>query len=518
MTAVQTADPTPLVNPLAALNQEAYDAEHHDAANMGIAALTERAKTLRGDLEAAVREAGDDFDVGKVTHLKGDTHTATLGNMVDHHSRISAVQAVLNQKRAIQAQIRRQAARDGRDEGDDLYDEFRDTGRVTGGFRPRVSPIVASLRAATKERGINYVEAARQNAVFDLDVDPRIVGALADRGAPSGPGGGGTGSYGNQWDDADYPPWSDHSGRVVALGRAPLTYLDVVPIGTIGQAMHIYDRESTPATSTASGTDAARVGSSAAARAEAAVLAESNFTWTRQADRVESIGHQWRATMEQLDDAPRLESLVNGKMMWGVRQRINIEIANGTGATPRIKGFEAYRHDGTADLATARDQFSRVSLDASVASTRSAAGLEVMHVAKRMETVLQTEGAAMATALVMHPRTWEIVCLTETGSAGFYFGDPRLANGPKTLWGIPVVEDQYGMSAFDETTAAGNATRLLMGDFAMHSEFLYRHGVRVEFGMSATDFENLVTRIRAYVRGVLSVYRIKAFVQANVQA
>ena len=76
-----------LVNPLSAINREAHDAEHGTAVNLGITALTERARVLRTELDRAVDEAGENFDVGRVTgDLKGDTPTATLGNLVDHQS------------------------------------------------------------------------------------------------------------------------------------------------------------------------------------------------------------------------------------------------------------------------------------------------------------------------------------------------------------------------------------------------------------------------------------------------
>lgn len=481
-----------LVNPIAAINQEAYNAAHSEAINLGISALTEQVTGLRTELDRAVEEAGDDFDVSKVTALKGDTDQATMGNLVEHHSRLTAMQEVLNQQRSIRAAVQRRARADGRDEDDPIYDHLLE------GVGAIVDPPVLSrhVRAAMQERGVtDFVMAHRGNVSFDLDLDPRIYAAM-DRGAP--------GAAPNQWDSAASPPWSPDTGRTVMLGRAALSMMDIVPSGTLSSAQHIYYREESPGT----GEDAATAASAAAARAEGAALAESDFKDVRVADTAESIGHRAKVTMEQLEDSARIQSMLDTRMPYGVRQVVNREMLIGTGVSPRIGGFLRLKYDGTS-AATRAATFGRVTVDASDSDTDAKAGKAAMVAGRKAMTTLLVQGASMASAIVMHPTTVENIQLTETASAGFYYGDPR-AMPAKVLWGLPIVEDQYGIQPFNSATAA-NQVIALLGDFAMQSELLYRHGVRVEFGMSADDFDRLRESVRAYVRAVLSIYRTKAF-------
>lgn len=496
-----------LVNPLSAINQEAYDEAHGTAIKLGVTALTERVTQRRTRLDAALEQVGEDFNtLDKVTgDLKGDTPDGTFGRILDEHSGLAADMEVLNQQRAIRAGLQRRAAADGNYDDDPIYDQL---------FEPvRAEPPMLSRRvqAMMTEQGVpNYVAAHRGNLAFDLDVDPRIYADLT-RGSP--------GIVPNQWDSAASPPWSDETARTVMLGRARLSMLDLIPSGTIGQAQHIYYREVSPSTGVTSGAahtvDAARASSSAAARAEGAALAETNFMDIRVADTVESIGHRAKVSMEQLEDSARVQSMLDTRMPYGVRQAINRDLLNGNGTSPKIKGLLAFKFSnaGGSDAAKAKsiqESFSRVTVDASDADTNAKAGKALMLAARSAMTTLLIEGDSMATGIVMHPTSVENVQITETSAAGFYYGDPRMMPA-KMLWGMPIVEDQYGLQAWQASTAAG-MTVALLGDFAMQAEILYRSGVRVEFGLSQDDFDKLVQSVRAYVRAVLSVYRLKAFV------
>lgn len=507
-----------LVNPLSAINQEAYDESHSTAINLGITALSVRVRERRTRLDAAVRQAGDDFDVARITgDLKGDTDAGTLGRVVDEHSALAADQEVLNQQRAIQASVRRRAAADQRNEDDPVYDQM---------YEPvRAEPPVLShhVQAAMRERGIPDFRAAHQgNVSFDFsDFDPRIYADLT-RGAP--------GDAPNQWDSAASPPWSPETARTVMLGRARLSMLDLIPSGTIGAAQHIYYREVSPSTGATSGAahtvDASRASSSAAARSEGASLAESTFQDIRVADTVESIGHFARVTMEQLEDSARVASMLDTRMPYGVRQAVNRAILNGNGTSPQIKGFLAFKYsdagaDNAAKARSISETFSRVTVDISDNDTEAKAAKDAMLKVRRAMTTLLLEGATEASGVVLHPRTLELIQTAETASAGFYYGDPRVMPA-KLIWGLPVVEDQYGLGPYygsqGSTDPTAGDTVALLGDFAMQAEVLYRSGLRVEFGMAADDFLRLRESVRAYVRLVLSIYRLKAFITIEAVA
>ena len=471
------------VNPLAAINQEAYNAEHHTAVLLGVAGLETRAGVLRTDLDAAVREAGDDFDVALVVTLKGDTPEATLGNIVDRHSELSAVQNILNQKRAIIAQVQRRAAMDGLPDDDSQYDDL---------YNPptnRRANIGAALHTAFTEAGLNdYGEALRRRVAFDLNLGSRPLAATLKT-------------------DAGFPPESTRSDRIATLGRAALTLLDIIPDGSIGQAAHVYMREGLPVQ-----TDAAADASAAATRSEEAALAESTFTWEQVTDTVRSIGHFLPVTEEQLMDAPRIESLVEGRMLFGVRQQANKQLISGNGTAPNLKGLLGFKYDGTS-AATQAVTFNRITLDLSDQNTDAKMGKAILLALRQAMTLNYTAGAVMPSHILINPFDQEKISLLETASAGFYAGDPRVSFG-NMIWGVPTVLDMYGL---DEADTAGNIPALV-GDFVGYSEVLMRHDYRVEFGMNADDFRDLRRSVRAYVRAVFSLYRLRAFTQLEVVA
>ena len=79
--------------------------------------------------------------------------------------------------------------------------------------------------------------------------------------------------------------------------------------------------------------------------------------------------------------------------------------------------------------------------------------MDVLTTTRRAITTVQVTGRATPTAWVFNPVDWEGIELTRDLAGRFYFAGP-FAQGPRTLWGYPVVTSQ--------TLPAGAA---LLGDW-----------------------------------------------------
>ena len=461
-----------LVNPLAAIDRTSFDAAYNAAVNLSETALENAISEERSTLDAAVREAGTEMDISKVRTVKADTPQEPLGRMIELHSKVSALEELRNQK----VVLRKRA------EWNAVSGEEDPIGGMPAAGRPEHRSLAAAVQDALRDRGVeNYAAASQSHMRFDVDIDAAVVTT-----------------------SAGYAPEVLRSGRVAEQVVAPLTMLDIVPIGTTGQAAIKYMRETGS-------------GSAATSRNEGAVLAESTFTWAESTVPVRSIGHKVPVTEEQLEDAPVVRTLLDRRMLLGVRQAVNKQIIDGNGTAPNIAGFRSLEASTAGTAATAA-QMNKLEI-AQSASTAVSFGKDVMVMIRQLMTLVEVHGGTFSSHICVHPSVWERIQLAETTSAGFYMGDPRFDFGER-LWGLPIVKDQYRLSATPETEGANNEgftegdVPVLLGNFTEFSEFFFRRGVTVEFGHNDDDYERLIQTIRAYTRGALAVYRVKAF--ANI--
>ena len=102
--------------------------------------------------------------------------------------------------------------------------------------------------------------------------------------------------------------------------------IDVIPSGQTGQASIVYMEETTRT-------------HSAAERAEAGAYAESTFVLEEKTSTVRSIGDSIPVTDEQLADVPQVQSYLNQRLAFGVRQRLDGQVLNGNGTAPNLKGI-----------------------------------------------------------------------------------------------------------------------------------------------------------------------------------
>lgn len=192
-----------------------------------------------------------------------------------------------------------------------------------------------------------------------------------------------------------------------------------------------------------------------------------------------------KETDEYIDDAAFLASAINGRLLNYLRLR-----------------EEAYL---LAKLKAA-------SITADTTSWANSAGAQAIAdlVFEKIQKVQADSGFA-ADAIIMNPKTWQILRLGKYGSTNEYIGGGYFADGQgKQLWGIPVYT-----SSFAAAPVSGSAVgEIFVGSFKACGSVVSKGGQTVEATNTDQDdfIKNRMT-IRAEERIALAVRRPAGFVK-----
>lgn len=264
---------------------------------------------------------------------------------------------------------------------------------------------------------------------------------------------------------AGFAPESLRTGRLVEAATRPIDVLDLIPTSPINSPVEKYMLETTRTHASAE-------------KAEGIAYAESTFVWTEQTSNVRKITDSIPVTDEQLEDESQIAGLLDQRLRFGLRQRLDSQVLVGDGTAPNLQGF----------------------LDAGFITQTQAKGADpTMDAIYKGMTLVRYTGRANPTAVIMHPNDWQDVRLLRTASGDYIFGSPSTP-GAQTLWGLPV--------ALSTAVTEGNA---IVGDFANFCRIGEKRGVLVEVGYSGTQFVEGKRTIRASLRACFTVYRINAF-------
>ena len=191
-----------------------------------------------------------------------------------------------------------------------------------------------------------------------------------------------------------------------------------------------------------------------------------------------------KETDEYIDDAPFLASAINGRLLNYLRLR-----------------EEAYL---LAKLKAA-------SITADTTSwANSAKASEIADLIFSKIQAVQSACGFAADAIIMHPKTWEILRLGKLTN-GQYIGGGYFADGQgKQLWGVPVY-----CSTFAAAPVSGFAVgEIFVGAFKACGSVVSKGGTTVEAtNTNADDFEKNRMTIRAEERLALAVRRPAGFIK-----
>lgn len=269
----------------------------------------------------------------------------------------------------------------------------------------------------------------------------------------------------------------DHTDIIEMLGRRALTLRDVISVRRTSSDLVEYVRQ-TAHTNAAAIVPEATTAAAGAETVAGGYKPEGSWAFARVSAPVVTIAEWVPATKRALADAAQLEDLINAELAADVAEAEENAILNGKGTGENITGILST--SGIQSQAFDKDIFTSV---------------------RRAITKARVGGRVAPNAVMLSPVDVETVDLARE-TTGAFLGAGPWAMGPRTMWGVPILES--------EAIAAGTA---LVGDFSK-AVLWDREQTSVTLSNSHADFfvRNLVA-ILAEERVAFGVTRPTAFVK-----
>lgn len=222
----------------------------------------------------------------------------------------------------------------------------------------------------------------------------------------------------------------------------------------------------------------------AATVAEAALKPQSDLTFTQVQSPVQTIAHWMRMSRFVLEDAPALQSTIDGELRYGLELIEEVQLLYGDGTGSNLLGLipqaSAYVAPFVPVGETAIDRI--------------------------LLAIVQSEQALLpATGIVLNFADWGKIRATKDGQGRYIIGDP-MGTAPPMLWGLPVA-----------VTPSISAGTFLVGSFYNAAQIFDRMSTEVLLSSEDQDnwVKNLVTA-RGEQRLAFCVKRPTAFITGTL--
>jgi HK97 family phage major capsid protein len=214
----------------------------------------------------------------------------------------------------------------------------------------------------------------------------------------------------------------------------------------------------------------------AAELAEAGTYAEDAFAFTRRTSPVRKIGSEIPVTDEQLDDVPTMAALLNNRLTFGVRARLDQQVMVGDGTGSNLTGL----------------------LNATNIQTQAKASDPTANALFKAITLVRISGRAIPVTVFMHGTDYQNLRLAQNANGDYQFGAPY-AVGEAMAWGLPIVQTE----ALTQGTAIVAAVR-------QYTQIWYRKDLEVQVGYINDQFIKGQKTLRADIRAALWIGRGQA--------
>lgn len=267
---------------------------------------------------------------------------------------------------------------------------------------------------------------------------------------------------------AGWDPENVRSGRLVDYATRPIQVIDIVPAGRCSGDAIVYMEETTFTNNAAEANEGLT---------STNYFGEAALALTERTSTVRKIAVWLPVTDEQLADVPQIQSYLNRRLPFMLRQRLDYQVINGDGSAPNLSGI--INTSNVQTFARSGDVFDTI-----------------YEAAKKVRVT----GRAMPNAMVIHPNDWQGIRTARTDDGLYILGNPDQP-GPSRVWGLLITESD----ACPENSP-------VVGDFNNFIELAERQGIEVEATNSHDKFfiQGNVA-IRATIRVALPIYRPSAF-------
>lgn len=387
----------------------------------------------RDALASVLAEAGPNYDMAQVKSISGDTH-AKVAAIRKMNEEIDDLKVKLDELIVV-GQAAAKAQRSGGGEAG----AFGDDGPQAKGRSKAFGQQVLESKAIK-----GYAAGMGQGPMSRIDVELKTLF-----------------STGNGWDPED-----TRTGRLAEYPTRPAPkVIDAFPQTTTSQSTVLYMEE------TVFVNNAAEV-------AEAGAFPEVVLKVEEKSSEVRKIAAYLPVTEETFADEERARAYVENRLPFMLRQRIDLQLLQGNGTAPNLRGLENVV--GIQTQALGADPIP----DALFKAMRK----------------IRDDGFAEPSRIFIQPSKWETVQLMRTADGIYIWGHPS-QSGPTTMWGVPVTQ-----------STAVTSTKAALGDFTTHAEVSTRRGMDLQISNSHGNFfTEGVLAVRIDVRLAVIFYRPKAF-------
>lgn len=265
----------------------------------------------------------------------------------------------------------------------------------------------------------------------------------------------------------------DRRDGILAMPERRLSIRDLLTQGRTSSNTVSYVRETGFTNATAS-------------KAEGEAFDYSDLKFEEVHTTVRTIGHLMKASKNILADAPQLESFVNNRLVYGLKEVEDRQLLNGDGSGNNLKGI-----------------LPQASAFADPVSLAKYTIIDQLRLAMLQATLAQYP----ATGIVLNPIDWAKLELEKDTTGRMLIGNPQNGATPM-LWRLPIVE----------TTALAAGT-FLAGAFKLGAQLFDREEVGVDVAFeNDKDFEKNLVTFKCYERLALAVYRPEAFIKGTLAA
>jgi HK97 family phage major capsid protein len=272
----------------------------------------------------------------------------------------------------------------------------------------------------------------------------------------------------------------DHRPGFLDILQAPLNVLDLIDRTATESDTVEYVREDTFVNAAAFVAEA--TGFTASTLGGTGIKPESTLAYSTQTATVRTMAHWIPVTNRMLADAPAIRGTIDGRLLFGLAQKLQSQIVSGDGTGENLTGLLNTAGVGVVSRGTD----------------------SVMDALYKGRTQVMWTGFGRPTAFVLNPTDWQNVRLSRenvaSGTLGGYIMGPPNAQGFPTLWGIPVVEDP--------NIPAGTG---LVGDFTQGATLFDREQGAVRVGTINDQFIRNMQTILAELRCAFVVWRPAVF-------
>jgi HK97 family phage major capsid protein len=387
---------------------------------------------IQKDLGTVFAEAGDTIDLTKVKHVKGNTHeiAAQIRKWNDEMTDLSKKREDLlaTKKAAERAKTVGSKGSESGTEGDRTAGETKDS--------KSFGELFVESKALKDREGSN-------GPVATLDIELKTLMTTS----------------------AGWGPETTRNGVVVPFATRPIQVVDLIPQTTTTQTSVVYMEETT-------------FTNAAAETTEGNAFPEAALAFTQRSSAVRKISVFLPMTDEQLEDVPQAQGVIDNRLPFMIRQRLDLQIIAGDGSAPNLRGI----------------------MNVAGIQTQAKGADPVPDAIYKALIKVEVTGQAFANLVIMHPNDWQTVRLLRTADGIYIWGNPS-DNGPERIWGLTVARAQ-----------AATAGTAIVGDWANFAELSVKRGIDVQVSNShSTYFVEGKQAVRADMRCAVVFYRPAAF-------